>query len=77
MTKITGMIGMADSYAHLLPEVKTSEDLAKIFGTYDQLEMTDKDNRKEYTRLKANVSSEIRDIVANPTESINEFVIVL
>ena len=77
MAEIQSLMGITDSYEHLFPEIRTSDDLAKIFGTYDQLEMTDKDRRKEQAREKANVSGEIKDIVANPDESIKGFVKVL
>ena len=43
MQKINRMMGVHQSYQHLLPEMRSVKDFDKLFGSFDQLEMTDKD----------------------------------
>jgi len=43
------MLGVTESYGHLLPSIKSERDIGKIFGQIDPLEMTPAEKRKAQT----------------------------
>lgn len=47
MEKVRQMMGITQSYEHLLPTIRSTKDVGKIFGNEDPLQETNSDSRKQ------------------------------
>ena len=70
--EIKKMMGISNSFSHLVPEMKNEDDLRNIFGEQDPLAVNEKDRIRQVVERENKIQKDFSKLLANPENSLNE-----
>ena len=71
------MLGFAEANKHLLPQIQTQKDMAKVFGDVDPLAPQRKDELGRKAQKQKDLGKQIVDMLAEPEQYAKEVTLIL
>lgn len=71
------MLGFAEANKHLLPQIQTKKDMAKVFGDVDPLATQRQDEREKRVQKQRDLGKQIVDMLAEPEQYAKEVTQIL
>ena len=71
------MLGFAEANKHLLPQIQTKKDMAKVFGDVDPLAPQRQDEREKRVQKQRDLGKQIVDMLAEPEQYAKEVTQIL